>query len=248
MKYLNEESLLEFDIDFRDWPKYKKILQEQLTLEEPKRLLDVGGGNGLFMDNLLELYPDGSGVVMDYSNFMLEKNIASSKKTLKKGSATELHSLFRNDQFDLITINVLLHHLVADTEETTKENVVSCLAGAKEILAFKGRIFVYEQFYDKWFPGPEPSRLIYLLTRIKFRPVAKWLRKFGANTAGVGVRFRSRKNWKEIFKETELTVVAERFIKIDKPSLIRRSLLNIGCVGSYLYVLQSSKSESSSLP
>src|SRR5215469_2725847 len=74
-------------------------------------ILDLGGGNGRFLDELLECFPGANGVLLDVSESLLSQNKAHSRKQLLKASVDQIPSLLQ-EKFDVITINWLLHHLV----------------------------------------------------------------------------------------------------------------------------------------
>ncbi len=237
-RLLQDESLEAFDKEFRDWPQYQQLLAENFSSVSPRSILDVGGGNGAFLDRVLTFYPEASGVVLDNSTLMLEKNTVGPRKSVVIGSAVEVGRLFEPEQFDLVTVNVLLHHLVGKSEEQTRELITRCLEGIRSLIRPGGLVVVYEQIYEGLLPLPDPGRLIYALTSIRQPWIARHLKKFGANTAGIGVRFRSTGAWRSLFSQAGLLVLAERDVVIDDPPLTRRVALNIGKVGSYLFLLK----------
>ena len=64
------------------------------------------------------------------------------------------------------------------------------------------------------------------------------MKRLGANTAGVGVRFRSIRGWEGIFKKHNFRSIHTGFVLEDKPSIFRKIFLNIRKVGSYFFVLE----------
>jgi len=236
--YLADDALDAFDKDFRDWQKYSKTIGSAIATKSVKKILDVGGGNGRFVDKLLKLYPKAQACVLDYADTMLEKNRLDARKTTQQGTATQLDTLFIGQKFDLITINMLLHHLVGDNEPTTRNNVLASLVCARKILAPEGRVVVYEQVYNGSILSIEPGKIIYRLTQIRAPWISRLLKKFGANTAGVGVRFRSVQEWQDLFDEAGYALESHSWILPDQPSLLRRTVLNIKQVGSYVFVLK----------
>ena len=121
--------------------------------------------------------------------------------------------------------------------KTVPEQVGLCLEQARALLRPGGRIVVYEQVYEGFVV--EPGRLIFALTTVKQPISAKVMNKLGANTAGVGVRFRSKSGWRKLFSRHGLAVLGEVEVYQDDFSLFRRVGLNIQWVGSYLFMLET---------
>jgi SAM-dependent methyltransferase len=235
--FLPDEALKAFDKDFRDWPIYQPLLEGAINEGEIFSVLDVGGGNGQFVDRLLQLYPSATGCVFDYSSSMLSKSRPDSRKTLVQGSATELGKHFSGRRFDLITVNMLLHHLVGQTEKETLENVNSCLLSIRELLTPTGHLIVYEQTYEGVLPGLQPGKIIFSLTSVKNTLISRALRNLGANTAGTGVRFRSRNEWIALFQGARFKIRNDSPVTLDKPPMLRKLPLNIKQVGSHFFAL-----------
>ena len=170
-------------------------------------VLDVGGGNGAFADRVLSAYPDSLGVVLDNSDLLLRRNKPNSRKTLIHESVAELGTMGRH--FDLVCAHWVLHHMVGSSYARTRANqaaVVESLAGT---LTDRGRICVFENNYAGLLGPDIPGYLIYQLTAS--RVLAPITRRFGANTAGVGVCFQSRRQWEQKFRSAglQLTDYAE---------------------------------------
>ena len=77
---LSDEQLEAFDNEFRDWPGYERFLREHGSDHPPERILDVGGGNGKFLDRVLEVFPNANGVMMDNAN-IADCNASHPRKT-----------------------------------------------------------------------------------------------------------------------------------------------------------------------
>ncbi len=236
---LSEDALRNFDMEFRDWPVYADFLQCHHATGV-KRILDIGGGNGDFLDRLLHQYPGATAVLVDNAEKMIRLNKPNDRKQVFLGTSYDYRGVHEGDGFDLITINVLLHHLVAGDEETTRSMVLSCLDDVRHLLAPGGRVVVYEAIFDPMVRGTAPGERVFQLTSIRHPILAKMLRSFGANTAGVGVRFRSVASWRRLFSEAGFRVVGERLAFLDTPPLRNRLALNIGRQGAYLFALEPS--------
>lgn len=98
--------------------------------------------------------------------------------------------------------NLILHHLVGNGLKSTRSLQSQALLNWKT----EGKqIFVNEYIYESYIPRLS-GVLIYLITNSKVLSsvaafVSKLVPSFKANTFGVGVRFRAREEWIELFEE-----------------------------------------------
>lgn len=189
---LGDRQLAHFDqeyIDDVEWGILRPGLDEQLKHRASFRFLDVGGGNGRFADRILGAYSNANGVVLDNSALLLSKNALHPRKSLRQASATDLTRLFGDERFDLISLNLVLHHMVTHRYSTTRALQASVLGQAAALLAPRGVISITEDVYVSIAAQALPGRLIYELTSSeRLAPVTA---RLGANTAGVGVCFLS---------------------------------------------------------
>jgi SAM-dependent methyltransferase len=234
---LSEEQLEPFDADFRDWPKYLEVLHRLLDHGIPSTLLDIGGGNGRFLDHVLTAFPRCEGVLVDNSQYMLAKNIEHARKRLVLGSALEVDKVAAPESCDLITFNLILHHLVGPSYDSTHKSVMRALRDASLLLRPQGHMIVYEQVYDGLVDAIEPGAIIFALTRLQIPLVTATLRRMGANTAGVGVCFRSSMSWTALFRAAGLRLLEQRPVHRDSPPLIRKAAFLVRQVGTHIFVL-----------
>src|SRR3546814_12378166 len=88
---------------------------------------------------------------------------------------------------------------------------------SSDLSAWRGRarrVFVNEYIYQSFVPGVS-GRLIYEITSSKIlsfigRQVSRVLPSLRANTFGIGVRFRSHKEWRQLFAEAGFHVLDMR--------------------------------------
>ena len=233
----SEEQLDPFDSEFRDWPAYRDLLDKVLSPTDDATVLDVGGGNGRFLDAVLTNFPNCVGVLVDNSDYMLSKNISHVRKRLVHASALDVDGSIAAGSCNVITFNVILHHLVGRTYQSAMDSVVKALTNAARLLAPGGRIVVYEQVYDGLVPGVEPGAIIFAVTRIRIPAFVRVARRFGANTAGVGVYFRSRNSWMRVFRAAGLQLVEQRPVYQDSPPAFRKACFLIRQVGTHIFVL-----------
>jgi SAM-dependent methyltransferase len=204
MKQLEDSQLISFDKEFvndRRWD----MVREQIDKDLPDgdfRFLDIGGGNGRFADRLLAAYPNATGTVLDNAEVLLEKNQPNERKTLVYGSVENLDRL--DTKYDLVHLNWLLHHLVGDSYRQTRTNILRAAGAAARLLSPRGRLSIFECLYNGFLFDNLPSHLIFHLT--SSRTLADIMRRCGANTAGVGVCFLSRKEWFATMKQAGLEI------------------------------------------
>jgi hypothetical protein len=205
MKQLNDSQLENFDIDDvvdKRW----EMIKTQIDREFPQgdfTFLDIGGGNGKFSDRLLMHYPKSQGTVLDNSEFLLTKNQTHSRKTLICDSVENLRNL--TQKYDLICLNWLLHHLVSDSYNLSRQNISLTLNTLVPLLSERGRVSIFENIYDGLLFDGLPSYLIFHLTSAK--GIEKIIKALGANTAGVGVCFLSKQQWLTTIKKANLEVL-----------------------------------------
>jgi SAM-dependent methyltransferase len=209
-------------------------------------LLDVGGGNGTFLDAMLMAMPgDSFGTVVEMSKAMVEKNITSSRKFVVRANFLDwvVASGQAEKRFDVIFFNFVLHHFVGRQRNESIKLQTRALGAAKSILADGGLIVVYEIHYNGWFDGELPSKLIHALTSsTTLEPVVKQL---GANTAGYGVCFHSENYWRSLFSENGLKVVHDHLIVHGSfaglSPRIKQFLLNISTMDYKIHFLQAER-------
>jgi Methyltransferase domain len=205
MKQLEDSQLETFDLEHvndRLW----EIIKEQIDKDFPNgdfNFLDVGGGNGVFADRLLDYYPNSKGTVLDNAQVLLDKNQINPRKIIICDSVENLDSI--ENKYDLICFNWLLHHLVGNSYSETRKNMSTAINAVIPLLTSRGRVSIFENMYDGLVIDGLPSRIIFTLTSGK--AIAGVIKKMGANTAGVGVCFLSQKQWIETIGRTGLQLV-----------------------------------------
>jgi ubiquinone/menaquinone biosynthesis C-methylase UbiE len=206
MKTLDDEQLETFDTEYVNEARWK-LFEPCVERDFPDgnfSFLDIGGGNGRFADRLLLSYPNSSATILDNSQLLLDRNQFNLRKTLINTSVETLeHHL--DKKYDLICLNWVLHHLVSDSYNKTRNNITNILAKMKLLLTPRGRISIFENMYSGLIIDDFPSYLIYQLTSSK--EIARFIKSQGANTAGVGVCFLSQKQWSLTIKALDFEII-----------------------------------------
>ncbi|MBD3399279.1 MAG: methyltransferase [Candidatus Coatesbacteria bacterium] len=167
-------------------------------------LLDVGGGAGYFADYILEARPGCRVTVLDISPGLLERNRPHRRKRLILGDALQLDELPSGETFNIICFNLVLHHLLATDETSTRRLRIDVLRRAATLLRRCGRILIIEPLYLGMFHVDIPSILVYRLTRSQF--FAPLCKRLGARTAGEGVLFQPGNRWLHTFEDAGLEI------------------------------------------
>jgi ubiquinone/menaquinone biosynthesis C-methylase UbiE len=201
-----EEQNTEFDREFHTQEELKCKFSLLCRESGPFKVLDLGGGNGLFADQLLARFPKSSVTILDISSLLLAKNKPSYRKELIHGSIECMANILVGRRFDYITMNWVLHHLVGNSYTACRKNCLETLMRCKLLLEPNGMLVVAENMFDGYMGSNLPSRLIYTLTAIRW-PWFVRLTKHFFNTAGVGVYFQSRWAWHQMFAEAGYDVI-----------------------------------------
>ncbi len=110
LQYLSEDQNVSFDEEYHS---PKELAQKVLLLrahfgpDGPATILDAGGGNGTFLDAMLDAFPKANGTVLDVSRLLLARNKSHPRKAVVEASLEQAPALFAGRRFDLITTNWL---------------------------------------------------------------------------------------------------------------------------------------------
>lgn len=204
IRKLEDRQAVAFDTEYVEgnrWDVVKRLVEKDFP-DGRFRFLDVGGGTGRFADRLLASFPNASGAVLDNSEMLLSKNTSHERKQLICDSVERLSGV--SGKFDLVCVHWLLHHVVSSTYRKTTGNQLATLQALRTLLNARGRISMYENIFEGWVLKSLPGRVIYHLTAA--RSISKAIRMMGANTAGVGVCFRSMPEWQQVIGSAGLAV------------------------------------------
>jgi len=227
IKRLSSTQIRAFDrehVSSRRWETVKKCIDDDFADREFS-FLDLGGGNGLYADKILHSYPNATGTVLDNSEVLLSKNKNHKRKRIILESVANMERGLNGSTFDIIFINWLLHHLVSNSYRETTKNLEEILTMSRRFLCANGRISVLEIMYNGTVVDNLPGQIIFHLTSSK--KLANAMKKFGANTAGVGVCLRSKRDWLNIMSKSGLRLLSCFDDKEWKLSLSRRLFLHL---------------------
>ena len=131
----------------------------------------------------------------------------------------------------VVCFNLILHHLIGASEQETRrlqEHALSIWRSTAKM------IFVNEYIYESYIFRNFSGWLIFKITSsIILSKIGDFIAKFApslkANTFGVGVRFRSHAEWREIFSSLGFDIVGTLIGQQEDVSLLRRCLLIKNC-------------------
>lgn len=204
-RVLSDEQASAFDFEILDeelWSVLKPVLTQQLT-GPSKHILDVGGGNGMFVDRVLEAFPTTEATLVEPAPNLVKANRPNPRKTVLQSTFQQV-GLRDAKPVDVVVFNWVLHHFVVDSYKATTQTQCDALILARKMLKPGGRLIVFEQLYNGSKIDDLPGRIIYGLT--SQRRLAPLTARLGANTAGVGVCFHSERGWRELFARAGLSV------------------------------------------
>jgi len=188
---------------------------------DPSEVVDVGGGCGFFARRLSEL--TGRRVrVIDTDRTSIE---ACRRAGVEAACEDALHPSFTGRE-GVVTFNMILHHLVGRSERITRDLQRRALSVWRPQVR---AVFVHEYIYESYL-GNVSGWLIFQITSSRLlscigRAVATFAPTLRANTFGVGVRFRARKEWLRLFESAGYVVSSSIVGPEDGISLARRLLL-----------------------
>lgn len=184
-------------------------------------IVDIGGGSGYFA-GVVKNDLGNTVRVIDMDPISV-KNCQKLGVNAEIGDATNLKP--RGDEA-VVCFNLILHHLVANTERDTKNLQSSALRAWR---CYSIRIFVNEYIYESYIQNVS-GWLIYQVTSSRIlsaigKAVSLIVPSFRANTFGTGVRFRSHKEWKQIFVDDGFQVIQSILGRDEEVALPLRLLL-----------------------
>lgn len=186
----------------------------------PRLVVDMGGGCGFFARKLADV--TGFAVrVVDMDPASVEACRAAGIDA-SVGDALEPQM---SGQEDIVSFNLILHHLVSGSEPVTRALQMRALSVWRGHAQF---VFVNEYIYES-FVGHLSGWLIYQITKSPVlsamaKLVSRVVPSLRANTFGVGVRFRAHDEWRRLFDEAGFEVVSTELGRDEPVSLARRVL------------------------
>ena len=239
LKQLSEDQLESFNTEYVNgvfWDAVVNLIDKHFATGK-FTFMDIGGGNGVFTDRILMHYPQSEAFLLDNASNLIEINTQHPRKTIILDSVENLENYLNTYDIDIVFINWVLHHLVSDSYQKTRSNIVNTLTIIKRNKHVK-YLSIFENMYNGILFDSLPSRLIYQITSLK--SIKLLARKMGANTAGIGVSFLSKKMWIKLFSSIfgEANINAKDFHYWKVP-FIRKIFLHIKNINMSLFWIKN---------
>jgi ubiquinone/menaquinone biosynthesis C-methylase UbiE len=126
--FLNERSL-----SIPDRPRQLEVLLRVLRRRPPRRVLDLGCGDGLLLATVLETFPNAAGVALDFSPPMLEQarqRLAAFSDRAQTAEADLQSPDWRRaapGPFDAVVSGFAIHHLTHDRKRALYAEIFDLL-------------------------------------------------------------------------------------------------------------------------
>ena len=224
-KKLDERQIAYFDSEWAVDAQVENFLHlmNDFMPEQPKIILDVGGGKGYFATKI-NAATKCSVRVLD-SDMKSIDTVNESENPVTGVVGDALNPEIVGDE-SVICFNLILHHLIGNHETATRQLQQKGLSVWKDSCCC---IFVNEIMYESYL-GNFSSRLIYEITKNKFlsmigKMISIFIPSLRANTFGVGVRFRSHEDWVSLFTESGFDITSKISGEKEPVSFFLRLLL-----------------------
>lgn len=174
---------------------YSDVL-EKIKIKDTIKILDIGGASGHYAARLYN-FLDGMKrkiTVLDSTEYDAWETY-SNKIEFVKGSSDSIDKLFEENTFDIVFANRVFHHFVKGSWKETLDEIKEILRKIYQILNRDGRLCITDHFYNGMVYDKSTSGIIYGLTGCSIPAIVKICKKLGAESAGVGVCFLSKKMW-----------------------------------------------------
>ena len=201
------------------------------------RVVDIGGGVGHFAAALAAR--------MGCRTRVVDVDQDSVSRARARGLDAEVGDAVTTRAADgahVATLNLILHHLVAPGFGTTARLQASALANFVRVGGPKW-LFVNEYIYESFVADRVGAALIYGITAsptvsAAASTVARAVPSLQANTFGVGVRFRTAKEWLEMFRRTGWQVARSKRGPEEQISLPRRLAFGLRSIRRDSFLLE----------
>ncbi len=132
--------------------------------KEKRRVVDIGGGSGLFASALISQNPALDISIIDPSEELLRKVAVSGIKKIIGSLPNEIDT---SSTYDFVHIKEVLHHIPGSTIAECKHNVADSLKTLNRIMDDEGYLLIHDLYYESLI-YPELTRdLIYHLLHVQ---------------------------------------------------------------------------------
>lgn len=192
------------------------------------RILDIGGATGDFAYGIKRYFGDIDIQVSvidptEYSTWSPEK--LGNEIQFICDSSENIEKLFMPQSFDLVFANRVIHHFVQPGWRRSLQGIENVMRSVNTILKDDGLFCIMDHFYNGCFFDCSSSFLVHSFTSIKNPTIAGWVKKMGAESAGVGTCFLSEKMWMDKLNKTGFDIRHIEKTQPDKMTLAKAVLM-----------------------
>ncbi|MHC3436765.1 class I SAM-dependent methyltransferase [Natrialbaceae archaeon A-gly3] len=216
------------EIDF--WPIVDGFIAEHCSPDD--RVLEIGCGDGLFLEYVLERTDVDEAYGIDISREMLPGPEEDVRARYLEASATDLPLPFEPESFDYVVFSDVLHHLVADHRAGSKRKAQVALVEAVNLLRDGGHLIV-KDIYHHSPVGPDELTSYQIFYGLKYLTGLASVVDDQA-TDGLLVSFYTEDELVEMLEQAGTTVVRKEVERMPDASLLRRVLIGeSACIRLY---------------
>jgi len=207
-RLVGEMEVAKFDQDYIGDDVLDEIVSTLLAVKpDIVKIADFGGGNGRFLDRLLQRIPRANGTNYETSIQLRAVNAHHPRKAICGQSFLVVEDWAEHD---LILMNWVLHHLVGDTLHRTVQLVHAASDIAYRALKPGGILVISENLLQSLFPEQFSSAILYYITQSQLLKPLTSRMKDGTSVAGVGIYYMSAPQLLRIFSGFELLATFDR--------------------------------------
>lgn len=192
------------------------------------KILDIGGATG-HLAYLMKKHFEQNGAevyVVDPTEYdSWDRSAFGNDVHFICDTVENLQKIFDDNTFDIIIANRVFHHFIHSSWRKSLKKMDEYMKTIHSLLKNDGLFCVMDHFYNGALIDTASSFLIFSLTTIQNPKIANFVKKMGAESAGVGTCFLSEKMWKKKLNKAGFNIIKMEKTKPMKLSAAKRLLL-----------------------
>jgi SAM-dependent methyltransferase len=183
------------------------VVLEFYKAKQEINILDIGGASGYFAMGLYKYFNEKNCKIVVFDSTKYDTWSAFSDKIdFVESSVDNLGKYFLDETFDIVFANRVFHHFVRNTWKETIGGINKVIGTIYSKLKKDGYFCILDHFYNGFMFDKITSKIVYSLTSCNISVIKYICKKFGAESAGVGVCFLSKKMWKNILAKNDFKI------------------------------------------
>ncbi|MCM1173569.1 MAG: class I SAM-dependent methyltransferase [Blautia sp.] len=215
---------------------YSEIIEE-IRERETVTILDIGGGAGYFVKELLRHVTSKNSKMRKIDIYLVDTHRYDTwddddrRIHFLEGNALDIDLICGGGgKFDYIFCNMFFHHLLGDSFKQSAMFRENCISKMKKVLKPDGKIGIIDNLNDGFLWDQASCRILYFFTTTKNPLVVRICKRMGSNSAGVGVCMLSRKMWRKLVNGAGMRIIDSVDSEPDKLGILKKVCL---CNKSY---------------